>query len=262
MLELLPLFLIIGLGAGLLAGLLGIGGGLLIVPSLSLLLARGGLSWADAVHVAVATSMASIVLTGAGSALAHHRRGAVRWQRVAWLAPGLVAGAWLASALAAWIGGEVLARIFGVFALLVALRLLWPKQPPVRAHAATPAWMDGGVGIMVGLLSALVGIGGGSLNVPYLNWRGLPMAMAVGTAAACGLPLAGGATLGYTLGPAVAQPGWALLGAVHWPAALALGAAGIVAAPRGAALAHRWPEARLRRVFALLLLALGARMLL
>jgi len=262
MLELLPVFLIIGLGAGLLAGLLGIGGGLLIVPSLSLLLARGGLAWAEAVHIAVASSMASIVLTGAGSALAHHRRGAVRWRRVAWLAPGLVAGGWLGSALADWIGGEALARIFAVFALLVALRLLWPGRPVALAGRVTPVWMDGGTGIVVGLLSALVGIGGGSLNVPYLNWRGLPMTVAVGTAAACGLPLAGGATLGYALGPAVAEPGWALLGAVHWPAALAVGLAGVYAAPRGAALAHRWPEARLRRVFALLLLALGARMLL
>jgi len=260
-----------GLFAGLLAGLFGIGGGLVIVPVIALLaVSHLGLSTGEAIHVAIATSITSILLTALGSIIAHHRRAAVHWQFLWRYTPWIAAGAWLATYTVALLSGifngRLLIGLFIVFALYTAIKL-WRHQ----ANSATSKsqrldfnWpQDAGIGFIIGHISALLGIGGGSMNAPYFNWRGIPMSAAVGTAAACGYPIALAAALGFALQslPGDADTSGALLGAIYWQAALLIGSCGLLAAPFGARLAHRLPEDTLRKVFAVFLLLLAIRML-
>lgn len=258
----LVLYAAVGALAGLLAGLLGIGGGLVIVAALVWLLPFAGVPAAAVVHVALATSLASIVATALASMHAHWRRGSVLWPSFVRLAPGLVVGALAGAWLADRISGEALR--FGVagFCGLAAWQLL---RPP-RAGAAGDAiprepWLPL-AGTVIGTVSALVGIGGGSLTVPLLIQRGASPVRAIGTSAACGLPIALASAAGYVVvGRDVPALPSGMLGYVYWPAALAIAAASVWMAPRGAALAHRWSGLRLRRVFAGFLVLTGAGVL-
>lgn len=251
---------VLGLCAGVLAGLLGVGGGLIIVPSLIFLFSWQGLPSDQVVHLAVGTSLATILATAMASLLAHHRKGAVVWPVVRGLAPGLVAGAWIGAWLAEGLNTVWLQRSFAVFALLVAVQMALGRQPAAQRQPPGTAGLLG-VGGVIGVVSGVVGIGGGSLTVPFLSWCGVPLRNAVATSAACGLPIAIGGTLGYLLlGPAAV--GSANLGHVHWPAAVAVAAVSVFSAPWGAALAHRLPVLLLKRVFALLLAGVGLRLLL
>lgn len=265
------IFIITGLTAGLLAGLLGIGGGLVIVPVLVLVFSQAGLGAGEAVHIAIATSIASILLTAIGSIISHHHRGAVVWRFLWRYLPWIAIGAWSASFtvdyLADLLNGQVLIGLFVGFAVLTALKL-WRAKTRLNTDPSTEvlpfAWpQDAGIGLLIGHLSTLLGIGGGSMNAPYFHWRGVRMPVAVGTAAACGYPLALAAALGFAwqsipINPDLNMP---LLGSINWRAALLIGGCGLVAAPFGAWLAHRLPELALRRVFASILLVLAARML-
>lgn len=244
-------FAVTGAVAGFLAGLLGIGGGLIIVPALAFMMA--GQAPHHAMHMAVATSLASILATGASSVIAHHRRGAVQWRSVGLLAPGLLAGSLIAAWIAAQLSSPALRWLFVAFCLYMAWRLLRPQRKLRAAPRAIGGAELGGVGIFIGLVSALVGIGGGSLVVPYLHWRGRSIHISVATSAACGLPIAAAGTLGYV------HSGWSLdlpaphLGFVYLPALLGIAAASVVFAPLGAAAAHRLPTEHLKRVFGLFL---------
>jgi uncharacterized membrane protein YfcA len=251
---------LLGLCAGVLAGLLGVGGGLIIVPALIYLFLWQGLPADQVVHLAVGTSLATIIATASASLRAHHRRGAVQWRLVRGLAPGLVVGGWFGAWLAEGMNTLWLQRSFAVFALAVAAQMVLGRQP--STHRQPPGTVGlvtaGGV---IGTVSGVVGIGGGSLSVPFLSWWGVSIRYAVATSAACGLPIAVGGTLGFLLlGPAAGDT--ASLGHVHWPAALAVAAVSVISAPWGAALAHRLPVILLKRVFALLLAAVGLRLLL
>jgi uncharacterized membrane protein YfcA len=243
----------LGAVAGVLAGLLGIGGGLVLVGALAWLLPLQGVPASEAMHAALATSLASILVTGASSARSHHKRGSVLWPSVAWLLPGLLVGAWLGSRFATRLDGDVLRLGVSAFCVLMAVQLLadWPR-PKVRAAEAPPPRGAGLslAGTVIGAVSALVGIGGGSMTVPLLAWRGVAPVRAIGSSSACGVGIAAASFVGYaTHVPAHAMPAGSL-GYVFLPAALGIGVASVLAAPLGVRIAHRLPPVVLRRVFA------------
>ncbi len=261
-------FPLLGLVAGLLAGLLGIGGGIVLVAALVLVLPLAGVPQVAVMHVALATSLASIIVTAAASTNAHRRRGSVLWPTVFWLAPGLVLGGVLGGRWAVGLAGDTLATAVGVFCLLMALRMAWPVRAALRTDAA-PAPRGpllSALGLGIGGISAIVGIGGGSLTVPLLVSRGVATVRAVGTSSACGVVIAmasaaayAGGTTGPMAGAVAAVPG--LVGFVHVPAALGIGLGAWFAAPWGVALAHRLSGAALARVFAVALAAVGFALL-
>lgn len=257
--SILLIYLALGACAGVLAGLLGIGGGLVLVAALAWLLPRHGVPADAAMHVALASSMGSIVLTAAASARAHHRRGGVLWQTVAWLVPGVLVGGLLGSRFAIGLDGRVLRWCVAVYCLVVAAQMvLGPRKstPATDSVPQGPGYTVAGAGI--GALSAVVGIGGGSMTVPLLVWRGVAPVRAVGTSSATGIFIGIGGVLGYALqAPAGALPLAGSIGYVYLPAALSVAIASVLAAPYGTRLAHALSGDSLKRVFAAFLLLVG-----
>ncbi len=247
-------YLLIGAGSGLLAGLLGVGGGIILVPALSALFIQQGMPLETVVHVAVGTSLAVIATTGLSSVWSHQCRHAVQWSQVRGLALPLALGAVLGVAGARLISGEGLRVIVGLFELVLAIRIgfaagrVVPSTPTATA-AVGARWAVGGG---IGGLSALVGIGGGTLTVPYLLTRGLTTHQSIGTAAACGLPIAWVGTVGFAL-VNLTGPDTVSGGLVFWPGWLPLALSAALAAPLGARLSHRLPGPVLQRLFALFL---------
>ncbi len=253
------LLIAVGSLAGVLAGLLGIGGGLVIVPALTLILHDQGVALELAVPIAVATSLGSMLLTSAAAIWFHDRRSAVDWRCVKRLAPAVGLGAILGAWVAALVPGQVLARVFAVLAGLIGVRMLLAAKPPRREQPPFPrGWWS--VGPLIGALSAMIGIGGGSFNVPYLTWNGYSPVQAVAIASSCGWLIAlGGFTTLALISPE--QTTWAAtLGHVYLPAMLIMGLAGAVTAPAGVALAHRLPAAILSRIFGVALVIVAVRM--
>lgn len=257
MVETLTLMLI-GALAGVMAGLLGIGGGLIVVPALAFWLPGRGIAADDALHAAVATSLASITVTASASAWAHYRRGGVNLPALGWLAPGLLLGSGGGALVVAGIPAPVLGVFVAGFCVFAAWQLGRPRTPGTEhSGSLPPLWLLPG-GLAIGAVSSAVGIGGGSLTVPLLYRLGAPLKAAIGTSAAAGLPIALAGTLGFMTAdtpPALSR--WAV-GLVDFKLALAIGSLSVLTAPIGAALAHRWPVARLKRVFALWLLVVAA----
>lgn len=255
-------YIALGVVGGILAGLMGIGGGIVIVPALYFLFAWQGFPDAHLMQLAVATSLATIIFTSIASARAHHRRGAVDWPTVFNLAPGIVTGAVAGGLLARFISSDWLRVIFGLFEIAVALQIGFGAKPPAgRILPGRFGMVLAGGGI--GSLSALLGIGGGTLTVPYLLWCNVTIHRAVATSAACGLPIAatGAVTMAVTGWNQADLPDFSL-GYVYWPAAVAIVVASFLAAPLGVRLAHALPVAALKRVFAILLAIVGLRMVL
>lgn len=261
--ELLAIFLITGAAAGLLAGLFGVGGGLIMVPALAWILPQLGFAESITMQMAIGTSLAVIAITSLSSTLAHHRRGGVLWPVLARFAPGLIAGAIMGAFVADLLTGNTLKKIVGTGALLVSAQMLLnltPKAPREKAMPATTELV--GVGGIIGLLSSLIGIGGGSLTVPYMSLRGISMREAVGTAAACGVPIAWAGAAGFMMaGHGQTLPAWTI-GYVSLSAFAGIAVASTAAAPLGAKLAHTLPPLALKRCFALLLTLIGLKMLL
>lgn len=255
-------FLLLGVVAGVLAGLLGVGGGLVLVAALVWLLPAMGIPQEAAMHAALASSLASIVLTAAASARAHHRRGSVLWPTVAWMVPGVLLGGWLGSGIAVRIDGEVLRWLVAGYCLIAAAQLAWGK---VRAGADGSEVPRGAAmtlaGSGIGAVSAVVGIGGGSMTVPLLVWRGVAPVRAVGTSSACGIFIGLASAVGYGLqAPAGALPQHAW-GYVYLPAAIGVALASVLAAPYGTRLAHRLSGPTLKRVFALFLVSVAVSLM-
>ena len=250
-------FPLLGIVAGILAGLLGVGGGLVLVGALAWLLPLYGVPQEAAMHAALASSLASIVLTAASSAYAHHGRGSVLWPTVAWMVPGVLLGGWLGSRVAIGLDGDVLRWCVAIYCFIVALQMFTSRTH--AAHAAGLVVVPRGpsytaAGTLIGALSALVGIGGGSMTVPLLVWRGVAPVRAVGTSSACGIFIGLASAAGYALNaPAGALPAHAV-GYVYLPAAIGVAVASVLAAPWGTRLAHRLSGNALRKVFALFLL--------
>ncbi|GAB3379886.1 sulfite exporter TauE/SafE family protein [Lysobacter fragariae] len=260
----LLVFLALGVVAGILAGLLGVGGGLVLVAALSWLLPLMGIPHEAAMHAALASSLASIVMTAAASARAHNRRGGVMWPTVAWMVPGLLLGGWLGSGVAVRIDGDMLRWIVAGYCLLAAAQLTLSKPRHLDSLAVPaprgPLMSVAGGGI--GALSAVVGIGGGSMTVPLLVWRGVAPVRAVGTSSACGVAIGLASAAGYALhAPDGALPQYAA-GYLYFPAAIGVAAASVFAAPYGTALAHRLDGRTLKRVFSAFLVAVAASLML
>ena len=251
----------IGALAGVLAGLLGIGGGLVIVPVLLFTLTLQQVDQRMIMQVALATSMASIIFTSISSFMAHQRRGAVRWDIVRRITPGILIGTFLGACLAAAMSTLLLKGFFVIFLYTVAWQLLLKKKPKASRELPGRAGMFA-AGNLIGVVSSLVGIGGGSLSVPFMLWCNIVVHHAIGTSAAIGLPIAIAGTLGFIVnGWAVAGRPEYSLGYVYLPALLGVAACSILTAPLGVRLAHSLPVDTLKRVFAILLLLLASKML-
>jgi uncharacterized membrane protein YfcA len=259
--ESLLIFALTGAVAGLLAGLFGVGGGLVMVPALAFVLPHQGVPAAIAMQMAIGTSLAVISATSLSSMLAHHRKGGVVWPVFWRFAPGLAAGALAGAFVAHSLTGVVLQRIVGIGAILVSIQMFLDAKPSgERGLPGAPGLLAAGA--VIGLLSALVGIGGGSLTVPFLTWCRVSIRQAVGTAAACGVPIAWAGALGFIVaGAGVAGRPAASLGYVSLNGFASLAIASVLFAPLGAYLAHRLPPKALKRAFALLLAVIGLRML-
>lgn len=257
----LLVFIALGAAAGTFAGLLGVGGGVIVVPGLAFVLADGPVPAERLMQIAVGTALATQVATALSSIRAHHRRRAVRWRVVARLAPGLVVGAAIGAAIAAALPTRGLAIVFGTFLLLMAVRLAVPWRPAVHRQVPSSAWL-GGWGVGMGTIASLLGIGGGAMTVPLLTWSNVPLREAVGTAAACGLPIAAAGAAAFAVAGwgTPGLPAWTT-GYVYWPAFVALAPTTVLCAPLGARLAHAVPVRLLRRGFAVFLGIVGVRML-
>lgn len=257
------LLMYLGLGsvAGVLAGLLGIGGGLVIVPMLVFALTWQGVPHEHIMHLALGTSMASIIFTAMSSFWAHHKRGAVHWDIVRRIVPGILVGTFLGSFIASRMSTNFLKGFFVVFLYYVAFQMLTNKKPkPSRGLPGNFGMF--GAGNTIGIVSSLVGIGGGTLSVPFMMWCNISVHEAIGTSAAIGFPIAIAGTAGYILNglQATGLPHYSL-GYAYLPALAGIVGASILTAPLGVRLAHSLPVDKLKRVFAVLLIVVGTRML-
>jgi uncharacterized membrane protein YfcA len=260
-LEIIFAYCLLGVFAGTMAGLLGVGGGLIIVPALIIIWQSTAVGGVYEMQLAIGTSLATIVLTSIASVRAHHQRGNVQWNTVWRLTPGVVLGAWLGAAMATQMSGDSLKSIFGVFELLVAAQMAFGIRPaPHRGLPGKTGMALAGSGI--GAISAIIGIGGGTMTVPFLTWCNVTIHKAVGTSAACGLPIAIGGAISYlVLGWGnVALPSWSA-GFIYGPALVGIAVTSMLFAPLGAALAHRLSTVVLKRSFAGFLALLGLWML-
>lgn len=254
-------YLAIGVAVGFLAGLLGIGGGMVMVPMLVFVFTAKGFPAEHMMHLALATALATIAFTSLSSVRAHHRHGGVDWAVARSMAPGIVAGSLAAALVAGFIPTRPLAIFFTGFMFYAAAQMFVQIKPrPARELPGRAGLFTAGA--CIGAISSVLAAGGAFLSIPFLAWCNLPLKRAIGTAAANGFPIAVAGTAGYVLqGMRVANlPQWSL-GYVYLPALLLIVAASMPMAPLGARLAHRLPVKHLRLVFALMLFALGLRML-
>jgi uncharacterized protein len=261
LLIMIGLYFTVGAISGILAGLLGIGGGLVIVPMLVFCFTREGFAHGHLMHIALGTSMASIIFTSVSSFLSHHKRGAVIWDIVIRIIPGILLGTFIGAWIASRMSTNSLKAFFVVFLYYVAIQLLLDKKPSPSREIPGNAGMFG-AGNVIGVVSSLVGIGGGTLSVPFMIWCNIAVHQAIGTSAAIGFPIAISGTVGYIYnGLHVAGLPSYSLGYVYLPALAGLVCASVLTAPLGARLAHSLPVSPLKRIFAVLLLIVGTRML-
>ncbi len=253
-------YLAVGVVSGFLAGLLGVGGGMVIVPALLYVFHLLDLPAAFHQHLALGTSMAVISFTAISSLKAHHARGAVRWKLVRTIAPGIVFGTFAGAQLAGFVSAVALKWFFIVFACSVAVQMLLDLRPSASRELPGTAG-TASAGTFIGLVSSWVGIGGGSLSVPFMTLCNVPVREAIGTSAAIGFPLAVAGAAGYV------ASGWGRelpagsLGFVYLPALAGIVLASFPMARVGAAMAHRLPVPLLKKIFAVLLIGMASRML-
>ncbi len=254
-------YLVLGALAGLLAGLFGIGGGIIIVPVLVISFELQGISPGVLTHMAVGTSLATIIFTSLSSIRQHHRARAVDWPLVRIMAVGICMGTAAGALSADALSGPRLQQLIGVFSIVIALRMVFGGAPrPSRTLPPPPGLF--GVGLFIGWASAIFGIGGGTLSVPFLTRCNVVMQRAVATSAALGFPIAvSGAAFHMFAGYGKPDlPEWSS-GYVYWPAFLGIVLTSMYCARLGAKLAHRLPAQVLRRIFAVLLVLVGVRFL-
>lgn len=255
-------YLLAGIFAGLTAGLFGVGGGLVVVPILVFVFESQGFPPAVLTHMAVATSLATIVFTSLSSVYNHHKRGAVLWKLFKPMSLGIALGAILGVMTVVQLDGWLLKKMFGMFAVTVALRMFFKSSDTLGlALPGTPVLVC--VGGFIAWFSAIFGIGGGTLSVPYLSRFRIEMKEVVGTAAACGLPIAVFATMSNMfMGQSIAErPEWSL-GLIYLPALLGVSVCSVYFARVGARLAHHLSPKLLKNLFSGFLLLVGVRFLL
>ncbi len=260
MLTSLVMYLLTGAFAGFLAGLLGIGGGLVIVPILTFMFTSQGLPHDYILHLALGTSLSSILFTSLSSLRAHNQRGAVIWPLVLRITPGIILGTLFGTWVAAHLSTTFLKIFFACFLYYVGTQMLLNIRPrPNRELPNTPGMTAAG-GI-IGIFSSLVGIGGGTLSVPFLTWCNTPMHKAIGTSAAIGFPIALAGATGYLINGLMIQGLPATcFGFIHLTALATIVVASVVMAPLGAKTAHSLPVPKLKKCFAGLLFILATRM--
>ena len=251
------IYVVTGSVAGLASGLLGVGGGAIMVPILILSFSFAGFDQAAVVHTAIGTSLAAIIFGMGSSAWSHWRRNCLSTSLLARLAPGMMVGVALGSALAYWLPAMFLRSFIAALLTLVALKMFSGWMP---SDSRTLPGRGGlfGVGGAIGTLSAWAGIGGGGMTVPFLNWCGVPMRTAVGTSAACGVAIAICGAASFAVIGLGREMSAAATGFIHWPAMIALTLSSVAFAPLGAALAHRLDPNRLKGYFAAFLLLAAA----
>lgn len=252
--------LALGCLSGFLAGLLGIGGGMVMVPFLILIFTGRGMDNDYLLKMAVATSLATIMFTSISSLRAHQARGAVRWDIVWRFVPGILVGSLAGPQLARILPGRVMAGIFAVFVAYSAIQMFLDRKPAPSRQLPGVFGMSA-VGFVIGILSALVGAGGGFLAVPFMVWCNVAIHQAVGTSAAQGLPIALAGTIGYIVaGWNLKGVPWGALGYVYLPALVPIVITSVLLARYGAATAHRMNVGQLKKAFAFLLFLLAAFM--
>lgn len=260
MLELFLISMLLGSIAGLLAGLFGLGGGVVIVPALVWLFSTQNFPNEYIMIMAIATSLATIILTSTSSVISHYKLGNIIWDRVFRLTPGILFGAGIGAVVADVIPTDVLRWLFISYLLYVGLRMAI-KSRTVKGRDSNK-WLDYITGNGIGFLSAILGIGGGTLTVPYLVSRQIPMKNAVAISSTCGLPIAISGTVVYAwLGWDKTQiPGWSL-GYVYVPALCGILSCSIVTAPIGAKLANKLPAKKLKQYFSVVILLIAFKMI-
>ncbi len=256
------IYLTTGAFVGIISGLLGVGGGLIIVPILYFVFLAQGQPVEHVMHMALATSLATIIITSISSMAAHQRKQAVLWPLVFRIAPGICIGAWLGGLFAAYLTTNILKPAFGVLELLIAIYMLSNYKPAAHHSTLGTGKLSSG-GIFIGTISALTGIGGGSMTVPFLSWHNIGIRNAVATSAAVGFPIAVIATATYI------YSGWSVdnlaspsLGYVHLKAFAFIVVVSVLTAPVGAMLAHRVAEKALKKIFAVFILLVSLKMIL
>lgn len=256
--EILLLYFLLGVIAGFVGGLFGLGGGVVIVPLLILSFTAQGFSSDVLTHMAIGTSLATIVVTSVSAAWVHHKRESVLWHTFFRLAPGICVGAVLGGLVAAKLSGQLLQLVFGFLMMAVSVQVSVGIKPGPHRELPGAAGLAS-AGSVFGLCSALFGIGGGSLTTPYLLWCNVPVHKAIATSAVCGLPIGLFAAITYGLSGAAKELPDYSLGFIYLPALFGIMLATIVSVRWGAALAHRIPARQLRRLFAAVLFLLGGR---
>lgn len=259
-LQMLLLLLILGAMVGVAAGLLGVGGGAIMVPALTALFLARGVPQAHLVHLALGTSMASIIVTSISSLRAHHAKQGVLWPVVRAIVPGVLAGSFFGAQLTPYINGVLLAAFFSLFMLYVAVGMFRSSPSVVQGGLPGRANMvSAGAGI--GMISALVSIGGGTLTVPYLVRHGVEIKRAIGSSAAVGLPIALAGTLGYLIsGREYTDIAQLQFGYVYLPAVLSISLVSFLTAPLGVRLAYKLPVPMLKKVFGVLVFSVSVKM--
>ncbi len=252
----------LGICTGFLAGLLGIGGGMVMVPFITMILSFRGVDADLAVKMAIATSMATIIFTSVSSVRAHHKRGAVRWDLVKGLAPGIVLGSLISSlGVFALLKGSYLGIFFGLFVGFSATQMFLDKKPSPSRQMPSTAGLVGAGGV-IGFISGLVGAGGGFISVPFMAWCNVAIHNAVATSAALGFPIAVANVAGYIFsGMSVQGLPDDAFGFIWVPALVIIAACSVFTAPLGAKAAHTLPVKKLKRIFASVLYLLAAYML-
>jgi uncharacterized protein len=254
-------YLAFGAVAGIIAGLLGVGGGIVIVPALIWFFTAQGFSPDVIMQMALGTSLAAIVFTSLSSSRAHHRRGAVIWPIVIHITPGILVGTFAGSCVAARLPTAFLKGFFVFFLYYVSIQMILNIKP--KPSRQIPGWLGMfGAGGGIGAVSSLVGIGGGTMSVPFMTWCNVPMHVAIGTSAAIGFPIALAGAFGFIVNglsaPNLPPLSW---GYIYLPALFGIAVVSILTAPFGARLAHKLPVATLKRYFAVFLLVMATRML-
>lgn len=260
MTEIFLASLLLGILAGISAGLFGIGGGALIVPVLVWLFQTQQFHPEQIMLIAVATSLATAIFTSAASMQTHHKLGNIDWRRTRHVAPSMLLGAIGGAVLAEYISADLLRWFFVAYLIYTSAQMATPKPIKAPSHPARFS-LDYPMGLLIGVLSAILGIGGGTMTVPYLVSNGLPMKNAIATSSTCAIPIAMAAATSYTvLGWQVSQLPVGSLGYLYLPAFTGIVLTSIFTAPLGAKLAHRLPAQKLKRYFAIVLLALALKM--
>lgn len=261
MITAILIYAAVGAIAGILAGLLGVGGGIVIVPMLTFTFAMQNIPHEVVMHLALGTSMASIIFTSFSSAMAHNRRQSVLWNLVKIITPGILLGTFIGSFIASRIPTQYLQIFFALFLFFVSLQMFFGKNPKANRQLPKNIFVSFFGGI-IGIISSLVGIGGGTISVPFMIFHNVEVRKAIGTSSAIGIPIAIAGAAGYMVN------GWGnsflpefSLGYIYLPALFGLVFCSMLTSPLGARMTHSLPVSRIKKCFALLLLAISIKML-